>query len=276
MKKMGRNSILLRFFLSRWHSSLLSCCSVLLLSAHGDRAVGADFGNIFDKYPQSAFVMLDVTQNSYIRHNPEQCKRRFLPASTFKVMNSLIALETGVAPNEHFSLRWDGTPQRVKSWNRDHTLESAFKNSVVWFYTELAQRIGHERIKQFLDKIGYGNGDIRGSRTFWLNGHLKISSDEQVRFLYQLYKGDLPFSKHAIQLVKQFMIVEESDTFILRGKTGWADSPSADIGWFVGWLEQDQNAYIFATNIVSRDTSTFAKDRIKLTRMALKKLGLMR
>ena len=78
-----------------------------------------------EKYFQGfkgAFVLYDLNSKQYIRYNPERCAERFIPASTFKIMNSLIGLETGVIPDENYVIKWDGTHYDVPSWNHDNTL----------------------------------------------------------------------------------------------------------------------------------------------------------
>lgn len=211
--------------------------------------------NFFGEY-SGAFVLFDVTNNYYKRHNPEQCKKRYSPCSTFKIPNSLIALETGIATDENFPLKWDGTKQWMDSWNKDHTLKTAFANSVVWYYRELARRIGGEKMKYYVQKMNYGNMDISGGLDkFWLMNSIAISADEQVVFLTDLYYDKLPFSKRTFDIVKDIMILDKTDTSVMRGKTGSSrnEKENYSIGWFVGYLENKNNAYIFAANIISKE-----------------------
>src|SRR5690606_26270393 len=126
---------------------------------------------------------------------------RFLPASTFKIPNSLIALETGIASGADFALAWDSTAVPPQPWWPDawrqpeQTLRSAFQHSVVWYYQELARRIGEERMATYVAQFDYGNHDIGGGiDQFWLDGALRISPMEQVAFLQRFYQGDLGIS----------------------------------------------------------------------------------
>ncbi len=213
-----------------------------------------DLSNFFGEY-SGAFVLFDVTNNYYKRYNSEQCKKRYSPCSTFKIPNSLIALETGIATDENFSLKWDGTKQWMDSWNKDHTLKTAFANSVVWYYRELARRIGEEKMKYYVQKMNYGNIDISGGLDkFWLMNSIAISADEQVGFLTELYYDKLPFSKRTFEIVKDIMILDKTDTSVMRGKTGSSINKKENysIGWFVGYLENKNNTYIFAANIISK------------------------
>jgi len=84
----------------------------------------------------------------------------------------MIALEIGVASGPEFSLKWNGVIYPIASWNRDQTMRSAFSDSVVWFYQEMASRIGPERMSDYVNRLDYGNGDVSGGITnFWLESH---------------------------------------------------------------------------------------------------------
>jgi beta-lactamase class D len=213
-------------------------------------------GKYFEGF-DDAFVLFDLNDNHYVRYNPQRCAERLLPASTFKIMTALIGLETGVIPDENYVIPWDGTLYQITSWNQDHTLKTAFQNSVVWYYQEVARRIGRERMQQYVDAVGYGNQDITGNLdSFWLDGAIRISADEQVEFLRKLYQDDLPFSPRSIALVKEIMLLEIDHAHQLRGKTGSGRMDSIYVGWFVGYEEVNGNVYFFATNITSTDPET--------------------
>lgn len=235
-----------------------------------------DFSKFFDGY-SGAFVLYDVNNKYYIRHNEVQCNKRLSPCSTFKIPNSLIALETGVAADENFELKWDGKKQPIDSWNRDHTLKTAIANSVVWYYRELARRIGEEKMKDYIEKINYGNKDISGGLDkFWLMSSIAISANEQVEFLKKLYSNQLPFSERTINIVKDIMILEKEDLYVLRGKTGSGESKDSNYtqGWFVGYVTHENNAFIFATNIIAPEKANGMKAK-EITLAILKSLKLM-
>ena len=121
---------------------------------------------------EGCFVLYDAQTDIYLRYNPEGCAKRFSPCSTFKIANSMIALEIGVASGPEFSLKWNGVIYPIASWNRDQTMRSAFSDSVVWFYQEMASRIGPERMSDYVNRLDYGNGDVSGGITnFWLESH---------------------------------------------------------------------------------------------------------
>lgn len=235
-----------------------------------------DFSRYFDGY-SGAFVLYDVSNKYYIRHNEEQCKKRLSPCSTFKIPNSLFAVETGVATDENFLLKWDGTKQWLESWEKDHTLKTAIANSVVWYYRELARRIGEDKMNEYIKKINYGNMDISGGLDkFWLMSSIEISANEQVEFLYKLYKNELPFSERTVNIVKDIMTLEKTVSYVLRGKTGSGSKKEDKYsqGWFVGYTEHSNNAYIFATNIIAPENANGIKAK-EITYNILKSLKLM-
>ncbi|MCC7437120.1 MAG: class D beta-lactamase [Armatimonadetes bacterium] len=201
-----------------------------------------------------AFVLLDLSANRITRFNPTRCATGFLPASTFKIFNTLVALETGVAPDTNFSLPWDSVKRAIPNWNRDQTIAEAFRNSTVWFYQELARRIGQQRMQEWVSREGYGNQNIQGGiDKFWLTGELRISPDQQVEFLRRLFEGNVSFSKRTTEMVKQVMLQRDTLGYRLRAKTGWGSMKERQIGWIVGWVERPQGAAIFALNLESRN-----------------------
>lgn len=239
--------------------------------------VRPEFGKYFDDYP-GAFVLYDLNRDRYIRYNPERCAEGFLPASTFKILNSLIGLETGVIPDENFVIPWDGTNYNIPPWHQDHTLQSAIQNSVVWYYQELARRVGAEQMRAYVEAAAYGNADISGSLdSFWLDGALRISADQQIDFLRRLYTDDLPFSQRSIDIVKKIIVLEDSEAYQLSGKTGSTVRVQVYQGWFVGYVERGGEVYFFATNFESDDANGFAngENAKRITLEILAELGLL-
>jgi beta-lactamase class D len=212
-----------------------------------------DWKRPFDAFQaDGAFVLYDRTRNRYLRYNPERAARRFLPASTFKIFNSLVALETGVIRDTSEVMPWDGVERRVPAWNRDHTLGSAFRASAVWFYQEVARRVGEARMREHVAREHYGNEDLTGGiDAFWLTGGLRISPNEQVDLLRRLHAGTLGFSPRTMALVREIMVMERTDAHTLRGKTGWGIVDDVNHGWLVGYLERGPDVYFFATNVES-------------------------
>ncbi|CAI8860437.1 class D beta-lactamase [Methylocaldum szegediense] len=255
-------------------ASLCLCAAVAL----GD---ASDLSKFFKNTP-GAFVLYDLKNDRYLRYNPVRCKQRFTPHSTFKIPNSLIGLETGVIPNADFVIPWDRQqypPEEAMSeeWNRDHDLRSAIKYSVVWYYRELAKRVGEARMKKMVQALRYGNQDISGGiDRFWLNSSLAISANEQVAFLKRFYAEKLPVSQRSVKIVKDILVLEKTPEYTLSGKTG--GGPRGDgkyLGWFVGYLETRGNVYFFATNVDGDNFAAIREPRVTITRQILTNLGYL-
>jgi beta-lactamase class D len=226
---------------------------------------------------EGSILIYDQNNKRFYEHNASRNSTAFYPASTFKILNALIALETGTIKDDVAVLTWDGIQREIPAWNQDTNLRQAFKNSTVWFYQVLARKISYERMQKFVNQVGYGNrriGKPEQIDKFWLEGPLQITPRQQIEFLQRLYRKDLPFSQRTLDLVQDIMIFEKTPNYILRGKTGWANSVTPNIGWFVGYLEQNNNVYFFATNIYINDMDDAAA-RIEITRRSLKGLGLL-
>ena len=210
--------------------------------------------------------------------NAERCRRPFIPASTFKILNSLIALEHDVIGLDD-TLRWDGVQRQIQSWNQDQCMRDAFQRSCVWFYQELARRIGQRRMRAAVEAAGYGNRDIGGGiDRFWLDGALRITPEQQIAFLRRLWNDDLPFSPDAQRTVKELMLLEKTPGYTLRGKTGTAIRGEGLVGWLVGYIQRGDRVYAFALNIETlegRDLSGFWTMRMKLTKRLLEEYGLI-
>ena len=237
-----------------------------------------DFSRYFqERNVKGAFLLYDADKAEFISYCPDQrCEQRFIPASTFKLLNAQIALETGVIADENEIIPWDGVERGIAAWNQDHNLRTAMQNSVVWFYQELAHRIDPERMQHYIDLVGYGNRDISGPDPFWLEGNLRISQAEQIEFLRRLYEEDLPFSQSTMQTVKDIILLEETPAYRLSGKTGWASSVDPDVGWFVGYVEKNSNVYYFATNIDDEGSEeSLGKISREITEGILAELGIL-
>ncbi len=230
---------------------------------------------------EGSIVIENLKGDQIYQHNPQRNQMAFLPASTFKILNSLIALETGVIADEMAILTWDGVQRSIPEWNRDLNLKEAFKRSAVWFYQVLARRVGSEKMQTWVTKAGYGNqkiGDKKQIDQFWLEGELRITPHEQIDFLRRLYKEELPFSKRSFAIVKDIMISEKTPDYTLRGKTGltgFETSNQLQIGWYVGYMEKGKEVYFFAINIDIRNDKKDPAARVEITRRCLKDLALL-
>jgi beta-lactamase class D len=238
------------------------------------------------KNTKGAFVLYDTRHNHYIRYNESRCRERFSPKSTFKIPNSLIGLETGVIRDAEFVIPWNRQKYPPQDnwheepfvhWGQDQTLRSAIKYSVVWYYRELALRVGASKMQQMVRQFNYGNKTLSDRvDNFWLDGSLKISANEQVEFLQAFYKEQLPVSKRATEVVKDILQLEKTPTYTLSAKTGGGPiSEGVYIGWFVGYVETRGNVYFFATNIEGANFEEIRDKRLALTKQILAALGIL-
>ena len=235
-----------------------------------------ELGKIFEAQGVTGtFVLFDVEADTMQVWNVARAKKRFVPASTFKIPNSLIGLETGAVKDVDEVLPYGGKPQRLKSWEKDMSLREAIKVSNVPVYQELARRIGRERMNERLTKLGFGSTEIgEVVDQFWLKGPLTISAIEQTDFLARLAAGKLPVSRTATEAVKEITLLEKTNAYALHAKTGWYSSEGEKdaIGWWVGWVEREGKVYSFAVNIDMARESDAAK-RISIGKECLKALG---
>ncbi len=221
------------------------------------------------------FVLYDVQKRDYTVYNELRSKKRFVPASTFKIANSLIGLATEAVKDVNEPLPYTGSQNPfLPEWKRDMGLRDAIAISNVPIYQELARRIGLKRMQEHLILLQYGNADTgRSIDRFWLDGPLQISAVEQVQFLTKLAQNALPYPKDIQKSVKDILFIERGVDWVLYGKTGWYSAPGKGIGWFVGWLEKSDKLYIFALNIDMNNISD-AEKRIELVKTSLAALGL--
>ncbi|MFP7233048.1 class D beta-lactamase [Bacillus subtilis] len=228
--------------------------------------------NVDDEFKDTVgtFILHDVQKDKTFVYNRKWANKRQTPQSTFKVVNALIGLQVQAVRDEYDVKRWDGVKREFETWNRDHTLGSAMRESAIWYYQALARDIGEQRMKTWLHTLSYGNEDISGGiDQFWLQSSLTISPLEQEAFLEKLVKEELPFDKSVMKTVKRMMIQEEGDHYTLYGKTG-TRLTDMGLGWFVGFIKTEHGSYIFVTNV--DDSGTKAKN---ITVNILKKYGLI-
>ncbi len=212
--------------------------------------------SLFQGY-DAALVIYNRVTGETVNIDPARSSQRFAPCSTFKIYNTLIGLELGFisGPDEPW-YTWDGVTRAIEGWNQDLTLREAFRVSAVPAYQILARQIGENRMKEYIETIGYGSKDISaGIDTFWLprpdSVPIMISADEQAALLNSLLDGRLSFSEKNIAILRDVMKAETTGKGTLYGKTGSGTGPDGkwNLGWFVGFLETEGTTYVFACNI---------------------------
>jgi beta-lactamase class D len=257
---------------------LMAAASVLPSRSFADVApqrseIREDLARHFtDENTVGTFVGYKVDDYLVIASDKNRSGEAKLPASTFKIPNSLIALETGVvADPDKDVFKWDGVVRSIDAWNRDHTMRSAIAVSAVPVYQEIARRIGAERMQKYLDLLEYGNRDIGGGiDQFWLTGNLRIDPVQQVDFVDRLRRGVLPVSKRSQDLVHDILPVTKVGDSTIRAKSGLlgAEIGKPSLGWMVGWVEKGPAQTVFALNLDCNEPRHIA-DRMKLTQQCL-------
>lgn len=205
----------------------------------------------------------------------------YLPASTFKIINSLIGLQTGKISSDSMVIAWDGITRSNPDWNKDLNMYEAFRVSAVPYYQEVARRIGKDTMQFWLDSLKYGAGKdkkpfkITTVDNFWLDNSVKITPDQNLGIVKKLYFDELPFFKVYQEKVKHAMLFEDNSNYKLAYKTGWGvtDANHA-LGWVVGWIEENKHPYFFVLNLESADPDYDMKEvRLKILKDILKEYG---
>jgi len=234
--------------------------------------------HFLDAGTAGTFVGYKVDDYLVIASDRNRSGEAKLPASTFKIANSLIALETGVvADPDKDVFKWDGVVRSIEAWNRDHTMRSAIAASAVPVYQEIARRIGAERMQKYLDLLEYGNRDIGGGiDRFWLTGNLRIDPVQQVDFVDRLRRGALPVSKRCQDQVADILPVTKVGDTVIRAKSGLlgAERGQPSLGWMVGWAEKSDARTVFALNMDCPEPRHIA-DRMNITQQCLADIGAL-
>jgi len=216
----------------------------------------------FDLGTTGTFVAYKVDDYLIIASDKVRSGEGRLPASTFKIPNSIIALETGVVEDPDKDVfKWDGVTRSIEPWNKDHTLRSAIAVSAVPVYQEIARRVGAERMQKYVDLFDYGNRDIGGGiDQFWLTGNLRIDPIQQIDFVDRLRRGVLPVSKRSQELTRDILPVTKVGDATIRAKSGLlgAEQGKPSLGWMVGWVEKGASVTVFAMNMDCKEQSHIA------------------
>ena len=259
-------------------TALVFCLGGLALAAlaeatnAGETVLREDLNSVFQERGFAGTLALyEPDTDRLVLVNAKRAEERFVPASTFKIPNSLIALETGAVKDVDEVIPYGGKPQLIKAWEKDMPMREALPASNVPVYQELARRIGLEQYRAWLERLDYGNREI-GTVVdrFWLDGPLKISAVEQAKFVARLAQGKLDASAEAQAQVREILRVEESDGAILFGKTGWDQK----VGWWTGWVEREGKIFAFSLNMPMEKLADAPK-RIEIGKALLAKLGVL-
>ena len=223
-----------------------------------------EFNTILEKAKvKGSILFFDENTGTYYSNNFEWAKKEFIPASTFKIPNSLIALELGVVENDSVLLKWDGTERSIQAWNQDLIFRKAFHYSCVPAYQEIARKVGVEQMRSMIQKFDYGSMDITDGNLdmFWLEGQSRISQFEQIQFLKRYFHSELPISKRTDKIAKRMMTTKYKG-YPLLAKTGRS---MEGVSWYVGYIIKNNKPIYFATNL--EDIGSFNSNQRKMVTM---------
>lgn len=256
-----------------------------------------DWGRFFAAHgiDSACFILRDNNHEAIHYYNKERCLQRFTPASTFKIFNSLVALDIPKVPDEQFIIPWDSIDRGIPAWNKDMNMRDAFKASNLGYYQAIARRIGYDYMQHYIDTANYGNRNIAGAiDSFWINDTLQISADEQVGLVKRMYFNQLPFAERTQRIVRSMMLQEKTDNYRLYYKTGWDITNDKNLLWIVGYIERIEKVkehensmnksdvrmypYFFAMNFetnVTEDNDKWGALRVSLLKDILTDFGAL-
>lgn len=232
---------------------------------------------------EGCFALMNNATGKFTVYNLSRYRdSAYQPASTFKIVNSLIGLQTGKIVNDSMVIKWDGVKRWKEDWNKDLTMYEAFRVSSLPYYQEVARRIGKDTMQFWLDSLKYGaksDTDKVVIKTaidsFWIDNSLKVTPDQQLGLVKKLYFDQLPFFKTYQEMVKRAMLFEDKPNYRLGYKTGWGHKENGNaIGWITGWIEENNHPYFFVLNIETADKDfDMITVRMKILKDILKQLG---
>jgi len=262
---------------------VICCMSITVVSSHASQPEEIEGAkDIYRKYNLvGSFLLYDYNKNEYMVCDPDRCNTGFSPASTFKIPNTLIALETGViTPQTIF--HWEGEKRRNEKWEADMDITQAYKVSNVPVYQEIARKIGLQRMQYYVSLLHYGEMDICADNLdmFWLEGRSTITQFQQIYFLKQLYEQRLPLKQQTMNDMKQIMCWEETEDYILYAKTGWSDTGEKEYAWLTGYYVMNNGNVYFFANVIEKtdqtDMTQFGSYRMMTTREILSGLLILK
>jgi beta-lactamase class D len=219
----------------------------------------------------ACFLLLDTSSGEFTQNPNDVCTTPLPPASTFKIPHAIAALDSGVIKDQNEVIAYDGHPTENEAWRRDHTLATAMRYSVVWYFQKVAERLGMSREEYYLRRLRYGNADpSSGLTTFWLGGSLRVTPIEQMTFLRRLYYTELPVSDRSLQIVRDILVQPPSVVVnatgehpfdapwpagtVLSAKTGSTSfAPKRAVRWIVGHVRRDRHAWLFVTCVTGAE-----------------------
>lgn len=246
-----------------------------------DESYKTTFDKILEAQDVNGSILIyDPQKKIYYSNDFHWANTGFLPASTFKIPNAIVAMETSTISNDSTIIKWDGKKRAFESWEKDLTFREAFQASCVPCFQEIARKIGVENMENYLNKLRYPTMDVREETidNFWLRGNSKITQMEQIDFLQRFYTKKLPILNSTRDKMLKLFEIEKTPEYTLSGKTGWSYNEKDNNGWFVGFYQRGERIYYFALNVVPKDVNNmeqFATARVNAIREALHQMRLL-
>lgn len=222
-----------------------------------------DLADYFDGINGCA-VFYNPKNLEYNIYNPNLSETASSPCSTFKIISSLIGMESNVIDLKHSVLKWSGEVFWNEDWNRDIDFEQAFRTSCIWYFRQVINEVGESETERFLKELDYGNCDIsdwegrentnnnnRSLTGFWVESSLKISPKEQAEVLSDIFEDNEQYSAAHINALKKAMLIKDAECNVdIYGKTGLGvkDGKTVD-AWFVGMYEEEGQTVYFAVRL---------------------------
>lgn len=266
------------------HKITFLICLTLLILVSSCTLNRAQIDNSLKKHFDSAgvegmFSILNNQSGTITLYNMEMDTQRILPGGTFSVVNTLIGIQTSRITNEDMEATGDTALEVSDGENKQLNLTEAFRSNATPYFQNIARRIGKDTMKFWVDSLQYGNKNLQGPiDSFWLNNHLKISPDEQLGLMFQLYFDKLPFTKYAQQIVRKLMLRKNNTLYKLSYQTGSGlDEKNNPVGWAIGWIEENRHVYFFVTLIKSPKKTIDANEvALHISQNILKEMGFFK
>lgn len=237
-----------------------------------------DWSNYFDGINGTA-VIYEPIGNCYQIYNQELALTQRSPCSTFKIISSLIALENGIMKPKESVHTWSGEMFWNEEWNRDIDFSDAFRSSCVWYFREIIDEIGKDRIQENLNELGYGNCDISDWEGrlntnnnnpvltgFWIESSLLISTKEQVEVMERIFGDNTDYSEETLDQLKQVMLLSEQDNagISIYGKTGMGKAYGIVVdSWYTGFADTTDKRIYFCVYLGETDNRNVSSTKAK-------------
>lgn len=237
-----------------------------------------DWSNYFDGINGTA-VVYEPIENCYQIYNQELALTQRSPCSTFKIISSLIALENGIIKPKESVHTWSGEMFWNEEWNRDIDFSDAFRSSCVWYFREIIDEIGKDRIQENLNELGYGNCDISDWEGrlntnnnnpvltgFWIESSLLISPKEQVEVMERIFGDNTDYSEETLDQLKQVMLLSEQDNagISIYGKTGMGKAYGIVVdSWYTGFADTTDKRIYFCVYLGETDNRNVSSTKAK-------------